>query len=1073
MTDFEKEYARLNKEQKRAVDKIDGPLLVVAGPGTGKTQLLGMRVANILVKTDTDPGEILCLTFTNKAAANMRDRLIGLAGSEARKVSVKTFHSFAYELMNQYQDYFWNSARLSVAPSTTQLEIVQDILARLPLNNPLALKFAGQYTLVRDVSNALKLLKEAGLTPDKLRALIKVNLAYIDDIEGQLIDILEPTLSKKRIPDLQAKVKDLPEQGIDPHTAPLLSLSQVIKESLDLAIDQDKGSETTKHVGKWKRRWIQNVENKKGMWDERKRNNWWLEVAEVYEQYRLALHVRGYYDYGDMLVEVLTQLEQHPDLLAAVQERYQYVLIDEFQDSNTAQLRLAHLVANHSSAEGKPNIMAVGDDDQSIFGFNGAELNNMLFFDRNYKDTTKVVLRENYRSSQAVLDVSAQIIGQAEDRLTTRDKSIKKQLQAVNEPKVRGKIQLINYPTREHQLSEVARSIKKYRKLNPKSTVAVLARSHASLRMLSSLLLKLDVPIRYEQQNNALDHEAVQQVILLCELVVAIQKGDKATVNEKLRSSLYHPMWQIDPLELWQLALDGTFARDWLSSITKNQNKTLAEKGEWLLWLAATASHQPLALTLEFIIGLREAEHMTSPIKNYFAARQAISNDYLQALSALRLLRELVNEFSAGPSPTLNDFVDFVSVNRQNGRTVTDESPFVSDKDAIELYTVHKAKGLEFDAVYIIDGIEDNWRPKPGGRKPPANLPLENPLEQDDDYARLLYVAASRAKHTLIATSYDFDHAGKELLASPLLRTSIKDIIQVEASESLDPIVVLEESLQWPRLDTKKEKELLRGRLESFSINVSNLLNFLDVCNGGPQYFFERNILRLPEAKTPTLAHGTASHAALELAQKLTNTSNFSLKRVKEEYGVALKREHLPAKDFERYLAHGQNMLEKLFQDYALVLPKNSKSEQQIKGIKLREALVGGKLDRIDYSKDHLIIVDYKTGRALPSFDTKDQAKAVRAWRQRTQLIFYALLAKHHPLLSKYRVVEGQMVYIEAPTKGELVRSMVPTEAEIGRLENLIEAIWIKVKNLDLPDVSKYSQDIDGILKFEEDLLRS
>ncbi len=157
MTRFEKEYEKLNKEQKKAVEAIDGPILVIAGPGTGKTQLLSMRVANILRKTDADAANILCLTFTNKAAANMRERLLKLAGAEANKATVKTFHGFAAELMSSNPDYFWNGASLSTAPDAVQLEVLQNILAELPLTNPLSMRFAGQYTATSDTIKALRL----------------------------------------------------------------------------------------------------------------------------------------------------------------------------------------------------------------------------------------------------------------------------------------------------------------------------------------------------------------------------------------------------------------------------------------------------------------------------------------------------------------------------------------------------------------------------------------------------------------------------------------------------------------------------------------------------------------------------------------------------------------------------------------------------------------------------------------------------------------------------------------------------------------------------------------------------
>ncbi len=1066
MEDFQKQYALLNDKQREAVQAISGPVLVIAGPGTGKTQLLGMRVAQILRETDAAPENILCLTFTNKAATNMRERLVRLIGSEGRKVQVKTFHSFAAEIMNQYPDYFWNGARLSTIPETTQLEIIETILKKLPFDNPLALRFAGKYTSTGAVVKALKLTKDAGLTPEKLRAIIAANMAYIEAVEPQIVDILSKTISHKRLSDLQAEIDNLPDQPIDATIAPLISLKTVLQESLAFAVNKDLDTGKAANTSKWKGKWIKAVDGKKGMWDERSRNKWWLELADVYQSYRETMHSQGYYDYSDMLVEVLSQLEQNPELRADVQEQYQFVLIDEFQDSNAAQLRLAHLVADHESASGQPNIMAVGDDDQSIFGFNGAELNNMLFFDRTYGKTTKIVLEENYRSNQAILDASGKIIEQAIDRLVTRDTTLSKRLVVAREKRA-GDISHMQYATREQQLHGVVEQIKRQRSAKPGESIAVLARSHDSLQALAALLLRSDVPVRYEKRNNILEYEAIQQAILLCKILSGIHEGNKDQVNAHLASLLRHPMWELSAETLWSIAIDAYKTKDWLLAI--KQNSETKDIADWLLWLSGKSSHQPLALTIEYVLGLRPGEPITSPIQKYFVSEQRISGEYLQTLSALQLLRHLVNDFSVDIHPSLKDLLHFIQLNQENEKGITDESPFVSDEHAVELYSIHKAKGLEFDNVYIIDAVEDNWKPKSGGRKPPANLPLQPPLETDDDYIRLLYVAATRAKHTLITTSYSFDHANNEVLATPLLHAAIPKTSTIDKPTEKEAVHILEEGLRWPHLSEAKEKVLLEARLERFSINVTNLLNFLDVTRGGPQYFFERNVLYLPEAKTATLAHGTAAHAALELAQKDVNADKFKLSDIIDEYVDTLEKEHLPSNEFKRYKAHGQQMLSQLFEIYTL--PKGSKPEQRLTDVRLSSAVIDGKLDRIDIDDNTLTIVDYKTGSILPSFDTTSKTLSVKAWRQKTQLIFYALLAQNHPRFSKFKDIKGQIVYVEAKSDKELVRTYKPSQEEIDRLEKLIEAVWAKVKAVDFPNTTSYSPDIAGTKQFEKDLL--
>jgi DNA helicase-2/ATP-dependent DNA helicase PcrA len=1071
MAGFEEEYKKLNDQQREAVDHTEGPLLVIAGPGTGKTQLLSMRVANILRVTDTDPANILCLTFTNKAATNMRERLMKLGGPYTKRVMVKTFHGFAAEIMNMYPEYFWNGARLSTAPDAVQLEIIQTILTRLPLDNPLALKFAGKYTAIKSVQEALKLTKEAGLTPENLKAIIKVNLAYIDSVEEELIDILSPSLGAKKLSKLRERIQALSPQGIQDTLGPLRSLTTIIQDSLDFAIAQDEPTGKIKNTSKWKQRWIQTIEGKKGMHDERKRNLWWLALANVYESYRNELHTRGYYDYADMLVEVIAQMEKNPEMRASVQERFLYVLIDEFQDTNGAQLRLAHLVADHHSANGEPNLMAVGDDDQSIYKFNGAELNNMLLFRSTYPTSRLIVLEDNYRSSQEILDTAKKIIEQADDRLVKREKDISKNLRAVNAPKVKGTITHQAFPTREHQLSAVAKNIKQLRDKNDQS-IAVLARSHDSLQQIASLLLRQGVPVRYEQQSNILEHEAVVQASLIAGTAVAIQNGNQLQVNYSISQTLRHPMWGIAPKTLWELALSNRSHANWLDSLLTSEASALQSIGEWFLWLAQEAAYQPLPVLMEYILGLRGSETFTSPLRAYFASRRAINNDYLHALSAIQMLRTLVSEFSHGTKPTLEDFVRFISLNQDNEKIIADESLFVSDGDAVELYTVHKAKGLEFEVVFIIDAIEDNWQPFGGGKKPPANLPLKPTGDDSDDYARLMYVAATRAKHSLHATSYYEDHAGKELLPTPLISGAINDSARVSVADAGNVITVLEDNLTWPRLNSEDERAMLKGQLEAYSLSVTNLLNFLDLTSGGPDYFLERNLLRLPDTKTSSMAHGTAVHAALELGQRLTNSGSYTFGAVVDEYERALDEEHLPKEEFERYIAHGKNVLKKLFDKYGYVLPKGSLPEQNINDIKIGEATISGKLDRVDMpSETSLCIVDYKTGKSLSSFTTRDQAKAVKAWKQRTQLIFYALLVQNSPRFKFVRSVEGQMIYVEAESARDLTRSYAPSKEEIARLEKLITTVWSKIKTIEMPSVSEYSADMAGILQFEDDLI--
>jgi DNA helicase-2/ATP-dependent DNA helicase PcrA len=1062
--EFKTAYKRLNAAQKQAVDQIDGPVLVVAGPGTGKTELLSVRVANILKQTDTDASNVLCLTFTNKAAVNMRERLNQQIGSESRYVAVRTFHSFSAEIMNNYPDYFWQGARLSVAPEAVQLEVVQTILAGLPHDNPLASTFAGAYTALGDVQNGLRLVKEAGLLPDELRGIIKSNLQYLDKIEPKLVDILSPALSFKTLEALPVKINKLPAQKADNL---LLPLRTVIQQSLQTAIDEDLPTGKSKQAGKWKQRWLQTVDGHKGMHSERKRNQWWLALADVYELYRQQLPERGYYDYDDMLIEVLQQLENQPDMRADLQERYQYVLIDEFQDTNAAQLRLSHLIADHYAANGKPNLMAVGDDDQSIFAFNGAELNNMLEFRRSYPTAKLIVLTDNYRSTQGILDSAQAVIEQAEDRLVKRESSITKQLKAARDTKAKSVIEHIAWPTRQHQQSGVAARIKTAWD-SGQDSIAVLARTHDSLKQLAAILLRLGIPVNYERQSNLLEHPAVQQVCLMADVVVAIAEGDQRAVNVELSELLRHEMWQIKPKTLWELAKANFSSADWLTSLLDSPDPKLQSIGQWLVWLSRASRQNTLTYALDHILGLEESEHLRSPFRQFYIDPQKLSSDYLETLSAVEILRGLAEEFAAKDEASLADFMRLVKLNLSTKRVIADESWFTSGEKAVHLLTVYKAKGLEYDNVFVIDAVESAWRPRVNRRPSPANLKLEAYGEKYDDYVRLLYVAISRAKRNFIAASYYSDERGVQVLPTPLLSTLPTTRIDQPAE---DVVEVLESDLRWPRLTSKDEKSLLKTRLEEYSLSQSALIDFLNVAESGPASFLERNLLRLPRARSPQGSYGTAVHAALETAQRLVNTGKFEPGTVLDRFESALGDEHLPPIDYERYHGRGLALLSSLFKDKKLALAKGGLTEQRLADISLDNARINGNLDRVDVGKDTIIISDYKTGTPLNSFETKDQTKAIKAWRHRTQLLFYALLLRESRRFPASRPVQAQMIYLEADSASKMNLSLQPQPEELERLQKLIEAVWAHIMALDFPDTTAYSKDAAGIANFEEDLL--
>lgn len=1067
MTDYDQAFDDLTDKQREAVEYIDGPLLVIAGPGTGKTQLLSMRVAQILKKTDASASNILCLTFTNKAAANMKTRLQKLIGSDALQVNVKTFHSLAAELMGEYPEYFWNGARLTTAPDAVQTDIINSILSRLPLDNPLALKFVGKFTSTKRVSDGLKLVKEAGLTPDKLRAIINANLEFIDQIESRLVEILSPTLSYKKLPSLHEQIAQLPDQPIDDLIAPLTSLSTIIKESLDEAIRADDLLGKTTNTGDWKRRLVQSEKGLKAMHKQRRANEWWLHLADVYEQYRQALYSRGCYDYSDMLVEVISQLESNPSMLADVQERYHYVLIDEFQDSNAAQMRLANLIVNNPVNEGRPNLMVVGDDDQSIYKFNGAELNNMLSFRRTY-DAHTIVLEDNFRSSQAVLDTAKQIIELAEDRIVKREPDLSKNLTARNEPANNGILVHRRYETAEYQYLKVVQDVVN-RQQSGSASIAILARQHSSLMTIASELKSRGVPISYELQNNILELDSIKIILGLAKIVQGIGAGDNEVVNSQLSQILGHPLWQLDSRSLWELAVANRYQPNWLNSLLESSEAGLKAFGDWLMWLSKRSFEVKLPVFFDYVLGLREGDNFTSPLKDYLYNLQPDKAAYVETLSAVQVLRTTIAEFANGNEVNLSDFVSYINIHEENNLSISDTSVYSTGKDAVQLMTVHKAKGLEFETVYIIDAIENQWKPSTRATTHPLNLPLQPYGDDMDDYVRLMFVAATRAKRNIIVTSFSTDSSGNDVVATPLIASALP--LEEYQIEDIDEAVsALESALRWPEVAPDQARQLLANIIEDYSLNVTALMNFLNLEKGGPQYFLEQNLLRLPGKRSVSLAFGTAIHSALEDSQRQISRGEFDLDQVKASYKKALAAEPILPSEQDRYLSHGLNLLDRLFGEQLILLPEDGVAEVKLNGLDIGGAMIGGKLDHIIKDGNSILISDYKTGAPLRSFTSQDKTLQSKIWSHKTQLTFYALLAKHHPDYAGKQVT-GRMLYLEAEEARNIERTYEPSTEEIERLENLCRIVYKLIAEYRLPDVSDYTPDHEGTLQFEQDLL--
>jgi DNA helicase II / ATP-dependent DNA helicase PcrA len=437
--DFEMELQKLNRAQREAVESIDGPVLVVAGPGTGKTQLLAMRVANILKQTDTLAQNILCLTFTDSAAQNMRQRLKRIIGLEAQKVAIYTFHGLGTEIINQNQEHFFFGAGYEPADDLARIDIIEKILSELEHDDPLR-SFHPEHgwTYRKDIVDRIKDLKQAGLTPLEFREIIDAGRASMEVIDPILTKFLAvpriDSIKQDQFDKFAVAMKQVIDQeinktyvGVSEKNEKLTSTNQFLHSSWIQTFEQDWLELTnemerqtkwiTKFLKTWRDRWSEKDDN--GDWHLKDwlRSDKHLSLSNIYESYQLEMAGRGLFDFDDMLLSVVEAFRRKPSLRYKYQEKFLYILVDEFQDTNGVQMSLIDNLIDLKVTEGRPNLLAVGDDDQGIYKFQRATIENILNFKQKYKDVKIITLTDNYRSTQDILDLAQLVIEQSETRL--------------------------------------------------------------------------------------------------------------------------------------------------------------------------------------------------------------------------------------------------------------------------------------------------------------------------------------------------------------------------------------------------------------------------------------------------------------------------------------------------------------------------------------------------------------------------------------------------------------------------------------------------------------------------------
>ena len=1090
MTTFDTRYKALNSAQRQAVDMIDGPLLVVAGPGTGKTELLSMRAANILRKTDTLPENILCLTFTDSGANAMRERLSDIIGPDAYKVAIHTFHSFGTEVIGQNNEYFYHGARFEPADEMHSYEILRSIFEELDYSHPLASKLGSTYTHLDDTLKVISELKRAGLTSDELLKIIETNEVCLDDIEDDLSTIFSGKISIKMLEPLTAiaqRVAALERPELPKAITPLVN---ALALSMAHMYDETTTLNKTTPITAWRNQWLEKDEHGTFVFKDRKRHTKLRAVAVIYFTYLTRMEEAGLYDYDDMILNVVHGMETQPELRFNLQEKYHYIMVDEFQDTNLAQLRI--LFDLTESIDTEPNVMAVGDDDQAIYSFQGADVNNIHRFREQYPSHQSVVLTDNYRSTRQVLDAARDVIVQGGGRLeTTMD--IDKMLTAHSLHK--DDVELNEFSSNEQERAWIADEVAKLLKKGVKpDTIAILARQHRELIALLPHLYQHSLSINYERRDNVLELESIKTLKLLADICVSITEQQHDIANSLLPGLLSHPMYGFSAESIWRLSLASQRNhQSWLETMMAQE--VFNPIAQWFIERAARVSHEPVEMYLDILMGVPtetvgdEENKFTSPFYAYYFGPDVLKkrpDAYIVALEALRTIRDQLRAYQQTEAQTVQDFLSFIELHEEMSAPIMSVRRRADNIDgAIHLMTAHKSKGMEFDHIFIVGAVDSMWGDSVRSRSRligyPENLQLAPAGSTYDERLRLFFVAMTRAKKSLTISYALSDVRGRVMLpASFLLGTKLTPRVTNYAS-TIEQETTQQELLWHEHITaqpTSDMKELLAPSLETYKLSSTHLNNFIDLIRGGPAHFLMNNLLRFPQAKSANAAYGTAVHAALSRAHAhFTATGERRpIEDILGDFDLELRAQHLSLEDTAIYSRRGIDSLRKFLTEHYESFSPLQKTELSFagQGVIVNEARLTGSLDLLDLNEKIIIVTDYKTGKPSRDWKGATDYEKIKLHKYRQQLLFYQLLCEKSRDYSRYTFGGGVLQFVEPSPSGKIYALDYSfTEEEKDEFVKLINAVWRCIITLNLPDVSDFEPSYKGVLAFEQWLIDS
>ena len=1000
--------SKLNKSQQQAVEYVGGPLLIVAGAGTGKTTVITKKIAYLIEQKLAKPEEILALTFTDKAAEEMLTRVDEELDMGYAEMQISTFHAFCQRILELYGLDAGLPNQFKLLTQTDAWLLIKKNFDKFNLDyyRPLGNPSKHIHELIRHFSKC----KDELISPEEY-------LKYAENVK----------LDKDLSPSFQEGV---PRRGEG------VAGAKRRQTPPSFASAQDTSS--------WK--------------EEDSDMNRLTETANAYHTYNQLLLDNNCLDFGDLIYYTVKLLEKRPQILKALQDRYKYILVDEFQDVNWSQYYLVRLLATGQ-------LTVVGDDDQSIYAFRGASVSNIMRFKEDYKKAKEIVLTENYRSGQEILDLAYKSIqNNNPDRLETKLK-IKKNLKS-SILNFQSKIEHLHLPTLEEEVHSVVEKIREIHegKLVPSGAegsvvwddIAILVRANSHAEPFISALERAGIPYEFLASSGLYR----QPIVLDC--VNFLRVVDNYHESTAVYRLLRMPFLNFKENDLQKL----NYSRDKKSVSFYEAIKRAAEYGlskegidvcdKLVGWIhegmKCARFEKPGAVLLGFLEDSGYLAHITREETKGNA-------EIIRQIYHLKQYFDYIHKYEeVVPGAHVSDFMEHFSSVLESG----DEGDMYQPSDtpdSVNIITIHRAKGLEFKYVFVVNLVEDRFptRRRGEGIELPDALIKEKLPEGDfhtQEERRLFYVAITRAKEGLFLTSADDYGGARAKKASRFLdelgykkhETRNKQITNSKLSrrEVRDPDFT---SGQVTKRKAEKS-EMTHEMPKSFSFSA---LNSYRKC---PYQYKLSYILQIPTKGSHYFSFGQSIHSTLHKfytqVQTLNSVEQTSLFKIKDsrlkikdgEVKVPTMDELLKMYDAswiddwylskdqkDKYYKKGKDILKEFYESNKDKWTIPVALEGWFK-LKIGDYFINGRIDRVDKLADGTLqIIDYKTGQAKQKVEGDDK----------NQLLIYQLAANSVTEYKNMGVVSNlTFFYLEDNLQ---ISFLGDDEDLLGLKEKLLETI--------------------------------